>query len=122
MQMGNDFKRDLKAAYAIRLPWWVLLCLFVGAFIIGELFNHWGRFEMALPVLNILFVIGFVVAIKWHLRFHLWYWIVLSIIVAIHILLILLLPWSTKWVPAIAIGMIDSIDVIVMLATFSFVG
>jgi hypothetical protein len=119
--MDDAFKKDLKAAQAIRLPWWVLLCLFAGAIIVGELFNRWGRLELALPVLNTVLVIGFVAAVKWDMRAHVWYWITLTIIVAVHVPLIMFIPWTTKWVPAFAIAMIDSVDLCAMLVVFSLI-
>jgi hypothetical protein len=46
----------------------------------------------------------------------------MTVLAALHIPLILFVPWTTKWVPAIAIALIDSADLIVMLAILSVVG
>lgn len=119
--MDDDFKRDLRAAQAIRLPWWALLCLFFGAIIVGGIFNHFGRLEMTLPVLSIGLVIGSVSALKWKKRVYPWYWITLAIIIAIHALIIIFVPWTTKWVPAIVIAVIVSVDFYAMLMLFSFI-
>ena len=39
----------------------------------------------------------------------------MTFITAAHVELILLIPWTTKWVPALAIGAIDSVDFVVVL-------
>jgi hypothetical protein len=46
----------------------------------------------------------------------------MTILAALHVPLILFVPWTTKWVPAIAIAAIDSADLIAMLAILSVVG
>lgn len=81
-----------------------------------------GRFDLALPILNCVAVLGFFIAFKWRRRRHLWFWITMTIIAALHVPLILFVPWTTKWVPAFAIAAIDSIDLIVILAILSVVG
>ena len=40
----------------------------------------------------------------------------MTIIAALHVPLVLFIPWTTKWVPALAIATIDSVDLIVILA------
>ncbi len=83
---------------------------------IYSLFDHFGRLNIALPTLNCIAVLGFAIAVKWKLSSHVWFWILMTILAALHVPLILFVPWTTKWVPAIAIAVIDSADLIVMLA------
>ncbi|MBZ5662516.1 MAG: hypothetical protein LAO08_19100 [Acidobacteriia bacterium] len=122
MPLANEIKGDIKAAKKIRLPWWGLLCLGIGSFLTAWLFDHLGRFDLVLPIINGILIIGFAVAVKWKLRRHAWFWGTMAILAALHVPLILLVPWTTKWVPALAIAAIDSGDLIVMLAILSLVG
>jgi hypothetical protein len=121
MPLTNDIKNNVKAAEKMRLPWWAVLCLIIGALPIYWLFDHFGRLNIALPTLNCVAMLGFAVAVKWKLRRHVWFWITMTIFVALHVPLILFVPWTTMWVPAIAIAAIDSADLIAMLAILSVV-
>ncbi len=122
MPLANEIKGDIKAVRKIRLPWWGLLCLGIGSFLTAWLFDHLRRFDLALPIINGILILGFAVAVKWKLRRHVWFWGTMTILAALHVPLILFVPWTTKWVPAIAIAAIDSADLIVMLAILSVVG
>jgi len=46
----------------------------------------------------------------------------MSIMAALHVPLILFVPWTTQWVPALAIAAIDSVDFFVILAILSILG
>jgi hypothetical protein len=105
----------------MRLPWWGVLCVIFGTIPLLFLFDHFGRFDLVLPALNSVFVLGFTVAVKWKLRRHAWFWGTVAILAALHIPLILFVPWTTKWVPALLIAAIDSADLIVMFAILSVV-
>ncbi len=122
MPLGNDIRGDVSAAKKLRLPWWGVLCLIVGALPIYWLFDHFGRLNIALPTLNCVGMLVFAVVVKWKLRRHVWFWITLAVIAVLHLPLILFVPWGTRWVPAIAIAAIDSADLIVMLAILTLVG
>jgi hypothetical protein len=86
------------------------------------LFDHFGRLNMALPVLNCMAVFGFLIALKWQLRRRIWFWCILIFIAALHVPLILLIPWTNQWVPALAIGAIDSADFCVIVWVLAAVG
>lgn len=122
MPLADEIKGDIKAAKKIRLPWWALLCLGIGSFLAAWLFDHLGRFNLVLPTLNCVFVLGFTVAVKRKLKRHAWFWGTMTILAALHVPLILFVPWTTKWFPALAIAAIDSADLIVMLAILAVVG
>lgn len=122
MLLGNDIRHDIKAARKIWLPWWAVLCIIIGALPIYWLFDHFGRFDIALPTLNSIAVLGFTIAVKWKLRFRGWFWATIAVLAGIHVPLVLFVPWTTKWVPAIAIAAIDSADLVVMLAILAIVG
>ena len=87
-----------------------------------RLFDHFGRFDLALPTLISIGTLGFAIAIKWKLRRHMWFWITMAAIVTLHVPLILFVPWTTKWVPAPLLVPFCIADLIVMLAIVSVVG
>jgi len=60
--------------------------------------------------------------LKWRLRRHAWFWITMTVIVALHVPLILFVPWGTRWVPALAIAAIDSLDFCLILWILAVVG
>jgi hypothetical protein len=110
MSLANDVTSDIKAAKKLRLPWWGVLCIIIGALPVYWLFDHFGRLNIALPILNVVAVLGFMLVLKWKLRRHTWFWITMAVIAALHVPLILFVPWTTRWVPALAIAVIDSAD------------
>ncbi|MGB8060513.1 MAG: hypothetical protein WCF26_01285 [Candidatus Sulfotelmatobacter sp.] len=121
MPLADEIKGDIRAAKKIRLPWWALLCLGIGSFLAAWLFDHLGKFNLVLPTLNCIFVLGFTVAVKRKLKRHAWFWGTMAILVALHVPLVLFVPWTTKWIPALLIAAIDSADLIVMLAILAVI-
>ena len=77
---------------------------------------------MALPVLNFIAVFGFLIALKWGLRRRIWFWAILIVLAAVHVELILFIPWTTRWVPALAIAVIDSADFCLIVWIFAALG
>ena len=122
MPVANNIKGDIEAARKVRLPWWALLCLGISALLFSWLFDHLGRFELVIPALNSTLVLGFAVILKRNLRRRPWFWGTIAILAALHVPLILFFPWSTQWIPAITIAVIDSVDLIVILTIISVVG
>jgi len=121
MSLANDIKGDIKAARKIRLPWWGVLCLIGGGLPVIWLFDHFGEFNLFLPTFNCVAVLGFAIAVKRNLRRHAWFWGTMAILAALHVPLILFVPWTTKWVPALAIAAIDSGDLILILAILTVI-
>ncbi|MDE3106183.1 MAG: hypothetical protein KGK08_13510 [Acidobacteriota bacterium] len=117
----TSLKNDINAAKRIRLPWWILLPGVIVAAFSAALFDRFGKLYLVLPVLNSIAVLGFLVALKWKLRKRIWFWVTIIIVAALHVPLILFIPWTTKWVPALAIAAIDSADFCVILAILSVV-
>lgn len=122
LSLGKDVRNDIKAAQKLRLPWWGVLCIAIGSLPFFLLFDRFGRLNIALPALNCIGVLAFVVAFKWKLRRSTWFWIVMTAIAGLHLALLLFIPWTTKWVPAIAIGAIDSVDFCIALWILAVVG
>lgn len=74
MSIRDDFKRDIAAARNVRvsrrgLLRWMAFCLPV-----IWLCDHFGRLEMAVPVLNCIAVFVFLIGLKWNLRGRAWFW------------------------------------------------
>jgi hypothetical protein len=121
-RVATEFKNDIRAAKKIRLPWWAQLCVLVGSAVSAALFDNFGRFELVLPVVNSIGMLGFLVALKWKLRRFVWFWITMCIFAALLVPVILFIPWTTKWVPAAAIAGIDTLGFCVLLAILEVVG
>ena len=62
------------------------------------------------------------IAFKRKLWRHAWFWGTMAVIAALHVPLILFVPWGTKWVPALAIAVIDSADFCLILWILAVVG
>jgi chromate transport protein ChrA len=122
MLLANDVRSDIKAAKKLRLPRWAILPGIVVAFLCAWLFDRFGRLNLMLPIWNSVAVLGLMFVLKWRLRRHAWFWITMTVIVALHVPLILFVPWGTRWVPAMAIAAIDSLDFCLILWILSFVG
>jgi hypothetical protein len=122
MSLSSDVKNDIKAAKKLWLPWWGVLSLMALSLPALWLFDHFGRLDMALPTLNCVLVLGLLVFLKWKLRRHAWFWIAMTIVAVLHLLLIWYVPWTTKWVPALAIAAIDSADFCIVLWILAVVG
>lgn len=106
----------------MRLPWWGVLCVIVGAVPLFLLFAYFGKSAIARPTLYSFAIIVIAIAMRWQLRKHVWFWITIALIAAVHVPLILFIPWSTRWVPVIVIIPIAMADLYVMLWILSVVG
>jgi hypothetical protein len=115
-QIKKDIKNHLKVAKKIRLRWRESLCVFIGSLLICWLFDHFERFDLARPALFLVLAIAFTIAIERSVRRHLWFWVTLSIMVLLHIVLILCISWTTRWVPAAVSAGICTAAIFVMLA------
>jgi len=122
MSLANEVKSDIKAAKKMRLPWWAVLCLLVVGMPFPWLFDHFGRLNLMLPIWNSVAVLGFLLALKRKLWRRAWFWITMTVIAALHVPLILFVPWGTRWIPALAIAAIDSVDFCLILWILSLVG
>jgi chromate transport protein ChrA len=106
----------------MRLPWWGVLCGIFGTILLAILFDHFGKLALARPSLISVAIVTIVIAMRWKLRRHVWFWITMTILAALHLPLILFVPWTTKWVPALVIVPIGFADLYAMLWVLSVVG
>ena len=119
-EIRNDVKSDIAALKKMDMPWWyipfTLICGGGGYWF----FDSVGREYLYLPTMNCILVFVFIIVLKWRLKRHGWFWTILTILAAIHVLLLLFIPWTEKWVPALGIAVIDTVDLIMIMAVFSF--
>jgi len=120
-QVAREVKSDLRVAKKWRLPWWGVLCVIIGSMPLLLLFDRFGRLNSALPTLTCVVSLGFAIVLKWNLRRKTWFWITISVIAALHILLIVSVPWTDKWVPATAYAGAASLDLVVILVVLAIV-
>jgi hypothetical protein len=106
----------------MRLPWWGVSCWMICCALIALLLLNFGKFDLARPMLCSTGVLVAVIAMRWKLRRNVWFWITVAVITALHVPLILFVPWTTKWVPAIVIIPVGIADLYLMLAILSVVG
>jgi len=106
----------------LRLPWWGVLCVIFGALAVLIFFDHFGQLALARPTMISAAMVIIAVAMRWKLKRHVWFWITMTVLAAFHVPLILFVPWTTKWVPALAIIPIGIADLYLMLWVLSAVG
>lgn len=105
----------------MRMSWRGGLFVFFGTILLALLFISIGRFELARPTMVSVAMVGLVITMRWKLRKHVWFWITVTILAALHLPLILFLPWTTRWIPAILIAPIGIADLYAMLWVISVV-
>jgi hypothetical protein len=104
------------------MSWRGGLCVFFGTILLALLFVSFGRFDLARPIMVSLAMVGLAVTMRWKLRKHIWFWITMTVLAALHVPLILFVPWTTKWIPAILIAPVGIADLYMMLWVLAVVG
>jgi hypothetical protein len=79
------------------------------------LFYYFGESALAMPTICSAGMIVFAIAMRWSFRRHTWFWITIAVLVVLHIGLIKVVPWTSKWVPAIVITPFAVADLWAML-------
>jgi hypothetical protein len=105
----------------LTLSWKGGLGVFLGSILVGLLFYHFGILALARPIGYSLIVIVAAISMRWQLRRHVWFWITVTVIAALHVPLILFIPWTTRWIPAILFVPICAGDLAVMLGVIKLV-
>jgi hypothetical protein len=110
-RISKVVKKDIKEAKKIWLPWPAIFCLFVLALLLRGMLKDSGLLYLYRPIWNGVLVFGFLFYLKWRLRRHAWFWATMAAVAALHVLLILFVPWTNKWVPALVTAGVDSLDI-----------
>jgi hypothetical protein len=71
----QGIKNDKRGAEKIRIPWWGVLLWMAGCGLIDWLLISLGKFDLALPSLNSIAVVGFTIALKRKLWPQAWFWV-----------------------------------------------
>lgn len=111
----TEVKEQIKVARKLRLPWWALITIGVLSLPYYALLDHFGRLNVALPLLVCMAAFGFVIYIRWDLKRRLWFWTTVAVIAGLQALLLWNMPWTSKWVPAAAYAGMSSLDFLGML-------
>lgn len=114
--VSRDVKRDIKTAMKLRPPWWSVLAVSLAAFFAYPLFDDAGKVQLMIPIVASAAVLGTTIVTKWRLRAFAWFWSTMALLAALHILLILYVPWTSNWVPAVVSAAVASLDAIMMLS------
>jgi hypothetical protein len=122
MSISVEVKEDIKVVRKLWLPWSAVLAWTAFCLPVIVLSDHFGRLNMSLPMLNCIGVFGLLIYLKWGLRKHRWFWATLGLLVILHAVLLWYIPWTSKWVPALAIAVISSADFCLMLWILAAVG
>lgn len=79
MSQIDDVKREIQEAKKLRLSWRTkLLIILIGApttFLVAV----YGKLQLALPLMNIVGVLGLMIFFKWKLRKQAWFWITMTV-------------------------------------------
>lgn len=105
---------DIKAARKIWLPWRVLLPWGVFCLVVMLVFDHFGELNMSVPLLVSIGMFGFFIYLKWPLKRQPLFWVTIAVLAALHATLIWYIPWTSKWVPSLAIAGAASLDLCLM--------
>jgi hypothetical protein len=106
----------------MRLSWRGVLGVMLGTAALAFVFISLRRFDLARPAMVSIAMVGLAIVMRWKLHKHVWFWITMTLLAALHLPLILFIPWTTKWIPAILIAPIGIADLYAMLWVISVVG
>lgn len=106
---------------AIRLPWWGTICVICGTVLLGLSFAYFKRFDLAMPSIVSIAMIGLAIGMRWNMSHHAPFWITMAIIAAAHLVVIAIVPWTSRWVPAFVILPFGIADLYAMLWVLSVV-
>lgn len=116
MSQINELKREIHEAKKLRLSWRVqLLMVVIGTPTLFLYLVYGGRLERVWPFMITLGMIGIVIRFKWKLRRQTWFWVTMAVIAAFHVLWILFVPWTTKWIPVFVYIGIATADFVLIL-------
>lgn len=114
MFLVANLRQDIRAAKQVRLPRRAILPGIVVCTLFAWLSDYFGRLDLALPAMESIAMLAFVIAVKWKLHGRAWFWIGTAILAGLHAVLVLSVSWTTRWIPAPVIVPFALIDVLAM--------
>jgi hypothetical protein len=115
MSQINELKHEIQEAKKLRLSWRTKLFIFIVGAPTTFLFALYGRLEMVWPLAITIGMIGILIRFKWRLRRQTWFWVTMAMIAVVHVLWVLFVPWTTKWIPVFVYIGIATADFILIL-------
>ena len=113
----NELKREIQEAKKLpRLSWRTkLLVIVIGIPTFYLYLIYGGRIQLVWPSMLAVIVLGVVIRFKWKLRKQAWFWVTTAVIAVLHILWVLFVPWTTKWIPVFVYIGIAAADFVLIL-------
>jgi uncharacterized membrane protein YjgN (DUF898 family) len=105
----------------MRLSWRGVIGVMLGTAVLAFVFISLRRFDLARPAMVSIAMVGLAIVMRSELHKHVWFWIAMTLLAVLHLPLILFIPWTTKWIPAIFIAPIGIADLYAMLWVISVV-
>src|SRR5579863_5175357 len=119
----NELKHEIQDAKKLRLPWRTqLLMVVIGMPTLFLYLVYGGRIERVWPFMITIGVLGIVIRFKWKLRRQTWFWVTMAVIAVLHVLWVLFVPWTTKWIPVFVYIGIATADFVLILWILIVVG
>ena len=101
MSQINELKREIQETKKLRRLSWrtKLLMIAIGIPTFYLYLIYGGPIQLVWPSMLTVIVLGVVIRFKWKLRKQAWFWVTMAVIAVLHILWVLFVPWTTKWIP-----------------------
>jgi hypothetical protein len=116
MSQINELKREIHEATKLRLSWRTqLLMIVIGTPTLFLYLVYGGRLERVWPFMITIGMLGIVIRFKWKLRRQMWFWVTMAVIAVLHVLWVLFVPWTTKWIPVFVYIGIATADFVLIL-------
>src|SRR5579863_3208614 len=124
MSQMNELKREIQEAKKLRRLSWrtqlLMVVIVIPTFYLYLIYG--GRLEPVWPSMLTVIVLGIVIRFKWKLRRQTWFWVTMAVIAVLHVLWILFVPWTTKWIPVFVYIGIATADFVLILWILIVVG
>jgi hypothetical protein len=112
----DELKNEVTEAKKLRLSWRTqLLMVVIGTPTLFLYLVYGGRLEQVWPFMLTVGVLGIVIRFKWKLRRQTWFWVTMAVIAVLHVLWVLYVPWTTKWIPVFVYIGIATADFVLIL-------
>src|SRR5277367_6345804 len=117
MSLIHELKCELQEAKKLRRVSWrtKLLMVVLGTPMFFLYLIHGGRLELFWPSMLTVIVLGVVIRFKWKLRKQAWFWVTMAVIAVLHVLWVLFVPWTTKWIPVFVYTGLATVEFVLII-------